>query len=176
MQHSALDCELSGHRKATRLLSHHGKCRHSKSGQKRTGKLRITHDISKRPEEASSRSQIGDWEGDTVAGRRLPYHPGGSPERIPCRRQGGQGQRSHEEGVCRRGRADRHARQGQGVLRCRRGCRRRWGLPYTSAIPTISERGTNENTNGLLRDWFSKGKSLDDVDDRKVQEVYDSLN
>jgi len=38
------------------------------------------------------------------------------------------------------------------------------------------ERGTNENTNGLLRDWFSKGQSFDDVDDRKVQEVYDSLN
>ena len=57
-----------------------------------------------------------------------------------------------------------------------KGSRRHWGLPYTSAIPTISERGTNEDTNSLLRDWFSKGKSLDDVDDRKVQEVYDSLN
>ena len=37
------------------------------------------------------------------------------------------------------------------------------------------ERGTNENTNGLLRDWFSKGKSLDDVTD-EVQRTYDSLN
>ena len=70
MQHSALDCELSGRRKATRLLTRHGKCRHSKSGQKRRGKLRITHDISKRSEEAFGRSQIGDWEGDTVAGRQ----------------------------------------------------------------------------------------------------------
>ena len=53
MEHSALDCELSGHRKATRLLRHHGKRRHSKGGQGRTGKLRITHDISERPEAAS---------------------------------------------------------------------------------------------------------------------------
>ena len=53
MQHSALDCELSGHRKATRLLRHHEKRRHSKGGQGRTGKLRITHDISERPEAAS---------------------------------------------------------------------------------------------------------------------------
>ena len=33
------------------------------------GKIQITHDISERPEAASSRSRVGDWEGDTVAGR-----------------------------------------------------------------------------------------------------------
>jgi IS30 family transposase len=38
------------------------------------------------------------------------------------------------------------------------------------------ERGTNENTNGLLRGWFPKGTSLDDVTDDEVQRVYDSLN
>ncbi len=32
--------------------------------------MRITHDISERPEEASSRSRTGDWEGDMVAGRQ----------------------------------------------------------------------------------------------------------
>ena len=31
-------------------------------------------------------------------------------------------------------------------------------------LPAIPwERDTNENTNGLLRDFFSKGRSLDDV-------------
>ena len=38
------------------------------------------------------------------------------------------------------------------------------------------ERGTDENTNGLLRDFFSKGRSLDDVSGEEVQEVYDTLN
>ena len=38
------------------------------------------------------------------------------------------------------------------------------------------ERGTNENTNGLLGDWFPKGASLDDVADDEVQRAYDSLN
>lgn len=32
--------------------------------------MRIAHDISERPEEASSGSRTGDWEGDTVAGRQ----------------------------------------------------------------------------------------------------------
>ncbi|WP_199589550.1 IS30 family transposase, partial [Olsenella sp. AM30-3LB] len=58
-------CELPGHRKAARLLRHHGKRRHRKGSQERRGKVRITHDISERPEEASSRSRTGDWEGDT---------------------------------------------------------------------------------------------------------------
>ena len=39
-------------------------------GQERRGKVRMTHDISERPEEASSRSRTGGWEGDAVAGRQ----------------------------------------------------------------------------------------------------------
>lgn len=38
------------------------------------------------------------------------------------------------------------------------------------------ERGTSENANGLLRDWFPKGGSLDDVSDSEVQESCDSLD
>lgn len=70
VESGSLDCELPGHRKAARLLRHHGKRRHRKGSQERRGKVRITHDISERPEEASSRSRTGDWEGDTVAGRQ----------------------------------------------------------------------------------------------------------
>ena len=70
MESRLLDCELSGRRKAARLLGHHGKRRHSKGSQKRRSKVHITHDISKRPKEASLRSRIGEWEGDSVAGRR----------------------------------------------------------------------------------------------------------
>ena len=99
------------------------------------------------------------------AGRYLPYHPGGSPERIPCRRQGsqegqGRGQRSHEEGACWQGRADRDARQGQGVLRCRRGCRRHWEPTPTSAIPTICGRGGPTRTpTGFSETGFRRAKA-----------------
>ena len=38
------------------------------------------------------------------------------------------------------------------------------------------ERGTNENTNGLLREYFQKGKDITDIPDDYVQEMFDKLN
>lgn len=38
------------------------------------------------------------------------------------------------------------------------------------------ERGTNENTNGLLRQYFPKGMSLDDVTDETLQKIVNRLN
>ena len=38
------------------------------------------------------------------------------------------------------------------------------------------QRGTNENTNGLLRQYFPKGGGLGAVPEAEVQMVYDELN
>ena len=36
----------------------------------RRGKIQITHSIEERPLEAQNRSRLGDWEGDTVIGKK----------------------------------------------------------------------------------------------------------
>ena len=38
------------------------------------------------------------------------------------------------------------------------------------------QRGTNENTNGLIRQYFSKGTDLSKVTDKEIQEVENKLN
>ena len=38
------------------------------------------------------------------------------------------------------------------------------------------QRGTNENTNGLLREYFPKGQDLTDISEDHIQEVFDELN
>ena len=47
----------------------------------------------------------------------------------------------------------------------------------TSPIPTApAQRPTNENTGGLIREYFPKGTSFTDVTDAQVQAVQDRLN
>lgn len=43
--------------------------------------------------------------------------------------------------------------------------------PYSSW-----ERGINENTNGLIRQYFSKGTDFNDVTEEEIQHVMDRLN
>jgi IS30 family transposase len=43
--------------------------------------------------------------------------------------------------------------------------------PYSSW-----ERGLNENTNGLIRQYFKKGSSLENITESQVEEVMQKLN
>jgi IS30 family transposase len=184
VESGSLDCGLPGHRKASRLLRHHGKRRHVKGSQERRGKFPITHDISERPEEASSRSRIGDWEGDTVAGSQGGACLVTQVDRMSGFLAGGKAARKAHAEV---NEATEKALAGRAVhtvtldrgkeFSDAKGLQEALGAPVYFCHPHHPwERGTNENTNGLLRDWFPKGMSLDDVTDDEVQRVYDSLN
>lgn len=59
-----------GCRGAIRKLRHHGKSRHTRDYSERRGKIVISNPIAERPNEANNRERIGDWEADTIAGKK----------------------------------------------------------------------------------------------------------
>ena len=171
-----------GGRKAKRRLRHRGKRRRGPS--ERRGKIKASHEISERPAAAEGRSEPGHWEGDTVAGkaggpclltlvdRKDGFLVGGK-----CRRKAAK---------CVRDKMPR-ALEGQplGSVTLDRGKEFADHAQVTADIDVQSyfalphhpwQRGTNENTNGLLREYFPKGESLARVSEERVQEVYDKLN
>lgn len=60
----------NGNRGAIRKLRHRGKSRHTQKYVEKRGKIPMSNNISDRPQEANNRTRIGDWEADTVIGKR----------------------------------------------------------------------------------------------------------
>ena len=150
----------------------------------RRGKIKVSHEISERSAAAGDRSEPGHWEGDAVAGKA----GGACLLTLVDRRDG-----FLVGGKCRRKTAkcvrDKMPKALKGQLLASvtldRGkelsdhvqVMREIGVEFYFALPHHPwQRGTNENTNGLLREYFPKGESLGRVSERRVREVHDKLN
>jgi IS30 family transposase len=152
----------------------------------RRGQLKGRISIDERPEVVNQRSRIGDWEADTVIGK-----------------QGGAVLVTLVERKTRLtviGKApNRTAQEVTAVIVKRL-------MPLAAQVETLTydngkefalhqqidkelksngyfahpyhswERGLNENTNGLIRQFFPKGKDLVEVTDAQIQRVMDKLN
>lgn len=152
----------------------------------RRGKIRNRVDIDERPAVVDSRSRIGDWEGDTIMGKGRKSALLTMVERktlytVIVRLTGK--------------RADLLA---ESALECMKNLKSKVktitfdnGLEFSEhekiakglradvyfAHPYASwERGTNENTNGLIRQYFPKGTDFNEVTDEQVQAVMDRIN
>lgn len=152
----------------------------------RRGQLKGRVSIDERPEVVNERSRIGDWEADTVIGKQ------GSAVLVTLV------ERKTRWSMI--GKApDRTAKRVRTVIVKRL-------LPLASHVKTLTydngkefalhqeidkdlqsngyfahpyhswERGLNENTNGLIRQFFPKGKDLSEVTDEEIQRVMDKLN
>ena len=165
-------------------LRRKGKGPRKRGEEQRRGKIRVPHSIDERPPEAEARSRLGDWELDTVAGRV------GGPCLVTCvdRRSrylvGGLAASKSSADVAAV-LASSLAGQPLGTLTPDRGKEfAGWeavtgalGCEFYFALPRHPwQRGTNENTNGLIREYFPKGCDLSKVTDGEVQEVYHRIN
>ena len=156
------------------------------SGQERRGTIKNRFSIDERPEIVAEKTRMGDWEGDTVIGKN---HKGGLvtlAERKSRYVLAGHIRSKHAAGVT--------------------AVTTRLLTPYKDKCHTITfdngrefaehekmaaelkadiyfanpyhswERGLNENSNGLLRQYFPKGMELTNITEEQVQEAVERIN
>lgn len=151
------------------------------------GKIPGRVDIDERPKEVAEKARLGDWEGDTVEGakgtgylttmvdRKSQYLVLGrslTKQATAIRRTIGRGFHRHGELPCEtvtldNGREFTEHEQ----LGARLGAAVYFAKPYHSW-----ERGLNENTNGLLRQYFPKGIDFSRITAYRVKTVEGALN
>lgn len=152
----------------------------------RRGRIKNRVDIDARPAIVDRRSRIGDWEGDTVLGkgrsnalltlveRKTLYTV---IVRLPSKRSDELAHAAIQEMKLLKSKVKTitfdnglefagHEEIGQEL-----GADIYFAHPYASW-----ERGTNENTNGLIRQYFPKGTDFSQVSDEEIQFVMDRLN
>jgi IS30 family transposase len=143
--------------------------------------------IDQRPEIIEQRLRLGDFEGDTVLG---PPGTGGlatlvdrkSRYTIIVKIQSKQADHVHQKIKQRLKQLDEERRHsitfdnGTEFARCRR-LEKHLGMQLYLADPGCPyQRGTNENTNGLIRQYFPKGTDFRDVTHHEVRAVENRLN
>ena len=143
--------------------------------------------IRNRPEVIEQRLRLGDFEGDTVLG---PPGTGGvatlvdrkSRFTIIIKVRSKDADHVYAKLKQRLKQLDEDRRRsitfdnGTEFARCHR-LERHLGLNLYFADPGCPyQRGTNENTNGLIRQYFPKGTDFQDVSHRQVRETENKLN
>ena len=174
----------TGNRGARRKLRHKGKPRHPKGYVSNRGKIPISHELSERPIEAKNRERFGDWEADTIVGKNRKSGLVTLVDRksrfLICRKVTRLGSEEVATAMI-------EALHGEPVksITSDRGrefqlhgkVTKELGVEFYFPPPHQPwQRGTNENTNGLLREYFPKGYDFNTLSDVDLQAVVDQLN
>jgi len=152
----------------------------------RRGNLVDRVSIEQRPDVVDERNRLGDWEADTVIGKKSPYALVTLVER-----------KSRFTLVKKINRRTAEVTRNAVVSMLKPYCLKTLTITCDNgrefaghqeiaeeleadvyfAHPYASwERGTNENTNGLLRQYFPKGSDFSEITDEKVQFAQKRLN
>lgn len=143
--------------------------------------------IDRRPKAANQRRRIGDWEGDTVEGSKgtgfIVTHVDRKSRYTVAVKVADKSSEAINQAICARMKslpADKiktitydNGKEFAGFKELERtlGMRSYFAHPYHSW-----ERGTNENTNGLLRQFFPKGMDFRTITQTDIDKVEELLN
>ena len=180
-----------GHlRKASRFsrhLRHKGKTRKA-GGKGRQSQIPITHLIEERPQGAQDRTEIGHFEGDTVIGKRGSACLLTLVDRKTRYTVGGKTASKEAEAVKEK-MIEALSRLPQDKVKSvtpDRGREFARHQEVTKALPQVEfyfprpyspwERGTNENTNGLIREFLPKGYDIANASDEQIEQMLLLLN
>lgn len=156
-------------------------------GEDRRGRLRNMVSIHERPEEALGREVVGHWEGDLIKGAGNKSAVGTLVERksryVLLVKLDGADAESVLEGFTRRMKTLPAAvrqtlayDQGKEMARHQE-LEQRLNIRVYFADPHSPwQRPTNENTNGLIRQYLPKGMDLSAISQRRLTEIGTALN
>ncbi len=153
----------------------------------RRGRLSGKRSIEDRPRAVQERSEFGHWEGDTVMGkdgrhcnltlverktlkvriRKLPARRAAEVNRVMHQELGPEGNLVIKSVTLDNG-TEFH---GYAELEQSHGTKFYFARPYHSW-----ERGTNENTNGLIRQYLPKGSCFKNLTQRQCRQIEEELN
>ncbi len=153
----------------------------------RRGQILGKRSIDERPQEANQRQRLGDWEGDTIVGRGRKGYLVTCVDRASRYLMARKVKTCASEPVAERlqetiGKLPASKRHTLTLDNGREFARpveleRRLSLQIFFAHPYHSwERGTNENTNGLLRQYMPKSSDLSLVTDKQLRSYVCALN
>ena len=180
----------NGHRKYADYFVHklRRKGKKRKSGKGKQGQFAILHHIGERPTECAERKEPGHFEADTVMGTKHGARIVTMVDRctrftLAAKVMSADAQTVRDAMLTL---LSRPAPEPVKSVTPDRGHEFARYQEVTACMPQVTfyfppphspwERGTNENTNGLLREWLPKGKDMTPVSDEYIQHVVDTLN
>ncbi len=166
-----------------KYLRHKGKPR--KKNADNRGRFPESNPIDNRPREANERIRKGDWEGDTILGSRKSKACITTYVDRMCRfLRAAKAEKKDVESVnqatikCLKGQPLETITTDRGIeFRGHKEITDKLEVEFYFPPPRQPwQRGTNENTNGLLREFFPKGMNFNEITDDEIQAAVDSLN
>ena len=161
--------------------------RHGTRQRRKEGEEMKKNRIDTRPAEVETRERIGDWEGDTIVGSEKTQHILTHVERrsgylLADKLNHATAQQTQLATLTRfrviPPEKKRSLTYDNGVqFSLHQGTEEKSGIPIFFAYPYHSwERGTNENTNGLLRQYYPKGSPFDHITQPQLDQVVKEIN